>query len=347
MKITGYSNSLRVTLNSGRDIGALLKGISVGDRVPARIVSREGNIALLDLAGRRIRAEFTGGIPEGNTVDLILSEKGKKSAVFRLPAADSTSRLTEFLKQFFMTGVKTADRAMIAELLRFISGKSTDLGEINIFLAGMKKDQPKEKKFSDLINRLISLNVPEQTLSDLGLMAAMKLPAPLFSAILFLMEKTGRKREFAADNERLDDILRDVEEWCDDGLFAQLLEFLAGPQMKGEGYGSLPFPGGEEFTGFDFIFKEDMFFMSFSLSALGRISLFIRMEKGRASLSIGAENDRAVAMLEKDYEELAGSLKRSGTEFDAIRFFNTKKVIDKLRVLCSDFQLKSGIDVKI
>ena len=346
MKITGFSDSPRITLNSGRDIGSLLKGISVGDRVEARIVTREGNVALLDIAGKRIRADFTAGIPAGNTVELVLSEKSSAGAVFRLPASGGTPDLPVFLKQYFMAGDKVPDRGMIAELWRIVSGNRGSLTDINLFLSGIKKDHLKEKNFSDLLNRLNLLKVPGQTLTDISLIAVMKLPAAVFSAIIFFMEKTGRKHGFTADDGRIDEILHDIED-IDDELFTDLLKLLAAPGMDNEGYGEIPANEDGDFTGFEYIYKNGSFFMTFSLSELGRISLFMRTENGHFTLSIGAENDRAVEMLERDSEQLKSSLLLNGVEARAVSFFNTKKVVDKLHMLCSDFQLKSGLDVKI
>ncbi len=333
-------------MNSGRDIGTLLKGISAGDRVEARIISREGNVALLDIAGKRIRADFTAGIPAGNIVELVLSEKSRSSAVFRLQVSGSASDLPLFLKQYFLAGDKVPDRGMAAELWRLVSANRSDLTEINLFLAGIKKDHLKEKNLSDLINRLKFLKVPGQTLTDISLAAAMKLPAAVFSAILFFMEKTGKKHGFTAGNERIDEILSDIE-GLDDELFTDLLKLLVSPDRDDEGYGGFPFPEDGDFSEFEYVYKNDSFFMTFSLSELGRVSLLIRSESGHSAISIGAENDRAVSMLEAGSDELRSSLRQNGVETRAVSFFNTKKVVDKLHMLCSDFQLKSGIDVKI
>ena len=346
MKITGYSDSLRITLNSGRDIGSLLKGVAVGDRVEAKIISRDGNVALLDIAGKRIRADFTAGIPAGSAVELILSEKSRSSAVFRLPTPGNASELPLLLKQYFMAGDKIPDRGMFAELWRLISGGRADLSEINLFLAGIKKDHLKEKNYSELINRLNFLKVPVQTLTDISLIAAMKLPAALFQAVLFFMEKAGKKHGFAAGDERIDDILHDIEN-LDDELFSDLLKLLAAPDTDDKGYGKFPVNDEGDFSGFEYIYTEDSFFLTFSLSQLGRISMLIRSEKGHTSISIGAENDRAVEMLEADSQELKKSLEQNGVSTGSVGFFNTKKVVDKLHVLCGDFQLKSGLDVKI
>ncbi len=346
MKITGYGDSLRITSGPGRDIGSLLKGISVGDRVEARIISREGNIALLDIAGKRIRADFTTGIPAGNIVELVLSEKNSTGALFRLPPRADASELPALLKQFFLAGDGVADRGTIAELWRFVSSNRAGLAEINLFLAGIKKDNLKENKISDLINRLKNLKVPLQTLTDISLAAAAKLPAPLFSAILYLMERSGRKQGLTAGDERIDEILGDIEV-LDDGLFTDLLKLLAEPGPDKAGYGRFTLPGENESSGLEYIYRDNTFFITFSLSELGRLGLLIRSEKGHTAISIGAESDRAVEKLEANMDQLKQSLHQNGVATGQITFFNTKKVIDKLYMLCSDFQLISGLDVKI
>lgn len=346
MKITGFSDSLRITSGTGRDIGSLLKGISVGDHVEARIISREGNIALLDLAGKRLRADFTAGIPAGSTVELVLSEKSSTGAVFRLPDKAGSPDFPLFLKQYFMTGDRFPDRGTIADLWRLVSGHRADLAEINLFLAGIKKDHLKEKNLTDLINRLHSLKVPEQTLTDISLAAAAKLPATLYSAILFFMEKTGRKHGFTAGDDRIDEILRDID-GLEDELFTDLLKLLAAPDMDDEGHGVFHFPESGDFSRFEYVYNRDSFFMTFSLSELGRICLLIRSEGGHTDLNIGAEKDHSVEMLERDQEELRSLLRQNGDQVRTISFFNTKKVVDKLHKFCRDFQLKSGIDVKI
>ena len=346
MKIRGYGDSIRLTSIPGRDIASLLRGISPGDRVEARIISREGNIALLDIAGKRIRADFTTGIPAGNIVELVLSEKSRTGALFRLPPGADASELPALLKQFFLTGDRVADRATVAELWRLLTSGRAGLAEINLFLAGIKKDNLKENKISELVNRLKNRKVPLQTLIDISLVEAAKLPAPIFSAILYLMERSGRKQRLAAGDERIDEILKDIEV-LDDRLFTDLLKLLTEPGPDKEGYGWFTLPGENESSELEYIYRDNTFFITFSLSELGRLGLLIRSEKGYTAISIGAENDRAVEEIEANINELKRALHKNGVDAGQITFFNAKKVLDKLYMLCNDIHLTSGLDVKI
>lgn len=348
MKITGYGDSLSITLRSGRDLGSLLKGISAGDSVKAVIVSREGNIALLDMAGKRIRAEFTAGIPAENVITLILTEKNSESAIFRLVERESGKELQEFLKSNFLFSDKAQGREFIAGLARFLGKGSADLYSINLFLSGYKKDKEKESGITELINRLILRNVPGRMLNDLLLMAALRLPPPLLSALMYLMERNGKKTGIFASDPDSRGLSGAIEELpVEEGLYADILNLITGPGQDSNGYGDFPFPDGEGYARLDYIAQGDSLFLDFSLSALGRISALIRSGNNSVSIIIGSDRDDALKLLEEESRELVRSLNRNGIADATVSFHNTKKMIDKLRILCADSNNKSAFDIKI
>ena len=55
----------------------IFKNIKKGSEVSARVAKRiDDKKAVLEIAGRRVKAEFTGGVPDKNRLYLVLKEKG-------------------------------------------------------------------------------------------------------------------------------------------------------------------------------------------------------------------------------------------------------------------------------
>ncbi len=348
MKISGYSDLSSITLRAGRDIASLLKGVSAGDMVSARIVTREGNIALLDIAGRRLRAEFTGGIPAESTVNLVLAEKGKDFAVFRPAERLIDSGLEHFIRQNFFSFDPSHERGVLSELMRLLGRSGIDLMDINLFLSGIKKDKPKEDRLSDLINRLIGINFPKEALADLVLMASLKLSPGMLSLLAYVMERAGMKPGILHGDDGSEALNGFVEGLLPgDEFFNDILEMLISPDSGNEGYGGFPIPDGEGFSKFRYVTRGNELFMNFSLSALGSMNVFIKSVNRCFTVSIGCDREESVEALEKSSGELRRVMSENGIHETVIGFFSSKKMIDKLRELCVAFHEKSGLDLKI
>ena len=97
MKVFNDRQIFSLSLNRLKDSARVFSDLKVGDRISAGIVPGKGNSAELIVNGRRITAEFTGGVPGGAAVDLVLTEKTPDRIVFRIAGKQTIEDLARIL----------------------------------------------------------------------------------------------------------------------------------------------------------------------------------------------------------------------------------------------------------
>ncbi len=89
-------------------VKSALGAIPKGGRVEARVVERlPGNQAVIELAGKRITAEFLKGTPKGELLELVLESRRGSSFVFRLSGKDAAARFFAAIEPFLLGGEET------------------------------------------------------------------------------------------------------------------------------------------------------------------------------------------------------------------------------------------------
>ena len=88
----------------------LFKNLKVGNEISGKIIQRlGGNFAIMDIGGRKIRADFLNGVPSQDNINLVVEEK--KGSLIKLRRIPSGTRqilqqLSGFSILFFFVQMK-------------------------------------------------------------------------------------------------------------------------------------------------------------------------------------------------------------------------------------------------
>ncbi|MCL1833347.1 MAG: hypothetical protein FWG49_02490 [Leptospirales bacterium] len=144
MKIDGMKG-LSIDVTSTKELGALFKNLKVGDAISASIIKNEGNRAALEIGGKSITAEFLGGVPNKNNIDLILTSKTPERIQFSLAESRAFDHIFKLLSNFSIRHDNDITRASLQNLAKFINSGNVNFFEINLFLMGIKREKERER----------------------------------------------------------------------------------------------------------------------------------------------------------------------------------------------------------
>ncbi|HOP64063.1 MAG TPA: hypothetical protein PK358_11530 [Spirochaetota bacterium] len=346
MKIND-STVFQISVRPGKGITGLFSGIRVGDRISARVLRREGNTALLEFRGRSFTADFLSGLPGGESVDLILSEKTPDRIAFTLPGKHVSDEFVKLLNILSVFSDRGQGEMSIHGLIKYLGEGRIDLFNLNLFLAGVKKEAKEGKSATEMFNSLLAKGVSLGTLTDLSLIFAGRGGELVLAAYYFMLRNSnqgGKRLSEEMAEEIADNILDSVS--GDDEFFADILKYFT--ESDGDSlYGEIPLPDGDRFSRMEYIFKDNSCFFDMEFSSLGKVSANVRSDKSGTYIGIFHENDDIIAFMKGKMEILLENLELTGVKKPVIKFYNSKKMIDKLDVCRTDFYIKREFDVKI
>ncbi len=339
---------LSITLKQGKDTASLFNDLRIGERISAKIIKSDGRSAEIEFRGKRIIADFMAGVPSNSSVDLILSERTPERIAFSIagrPATDEFIKLILSLSVISESGVK---EQQLYNLVKFLGNGRIDLLNLNLFLAGITKDRKGGKSSTDIFNSLIKKGVPYNILVDLSFLIAGRAGEVFLAAYYSIMKRDKKgEQDWTEDNidDKVDSICRSFAE--DDEALAELLTLISGEQKQERGYGEIPLPDGDGFSKLVYIVNENAFFFDINFSALGKISASIKSEKYGTIVNIFSDNNDIIAFLKDRIEILKRNLEMVNVKKPVITYYNSRKMIDKLDFLRTDFYIKRDFDVKI
>jgi hypothetical protein len=350
MKITG-NQGVSVNISAGRELGSLLKNINPGDLISASVLRSEGNKAMLEIGGRIITAEFTNGVPKDKIIDLVLTAKSSEKIQFALKENETSDRIFKLLSPFSLTPEDEIKKNSLQNLARFINTVKPDLIDINLFLMGLKKDRQKEKNDSSFFNHLLKKGIPFQTLIDIGSLIYSKYNPVLFMFYQYMLAAAGKKA-FHSQKEDMASFEKAMEDFCrilkgDDSDFSVMLDLIFDEYKNRELYGELAFPEEENFSGIEFILKEDSVFLKFDLSSIGGLGIFIKSAKELVLINFLSGKEEALLFLKESEGILKEMLEQNGIKKSVVGYFDSKKIVDKLELWSLDFYTKSDFNVKV
>jgi len=315
MKITGNSG-ISVNISQVRELGSLLKNINPGDLISATVIRSEGNKASLEIGGRIITAEFTNGVPRDKIIDLVLTSKTTEKIQFSLKENEAAEKIFKFLSSFSLIHEDEVKKSSLQNLARFINITKPDLVEINLFLLGLKKDERKEKNVADFLNHLLQKGAPFQTLIDLSYVIYSKYNPVLFMSYQLMLAMAGKKfidsnkedlASFEGDIDHLCNILKD-----DDEDFSLMLDLVFDELKNSDIYGDMAFPEEENFSGIEYIVKEDSVFLKFDFSSTGVLGVFVKSEKEQVLINFLSEKDEVLLFIKDSESVLKKMLEQNG-----------------------------------
>jgi len=136
--------TIRITGRAGT--GELFAGMRKGTELTARIVERvRGHEAVLEIAGKRIHAEFLKGIPAGAMITLKLEDVKNNSFFFKQVDEGGTEA---FVKQIMEATIFDADavrKNILFGIGTALSRNPAGIFELNALLLGQIQKENKRK----------------------------------------------------------------------------------------------------------------------------------------------------------------------------------------------------------
>ncbi len=350
MKITG-SSGISVNISAARELGSLLKNIRPGDSISAVVIRGEGNRAMLEIGGKLIQAEFTSGIPREKNIELVLTSRSQEKIQFSLKDETSAGKISGFLSPFSVLHEDEINKSSLQNLARFINSSRGGLAEINLFLLGIKKEQRRDKEGADFFNRLLRKGVPLQTLIDLSSILYGKYNPVLYMTYRYLMELNGKKNSFA-EKQNTSSFEHSIDHLCDilkedDSDLSFMLDYIFNGGDDSSIYGELAYPDDEGFSGIEYVVNGDSVFLTFDLSAAGELGVFIKTAKDSVFINFLSGKEETLGFFKNNEIILKEMLERNGIKKSVIGYFDSKKIVDKIKIWSLDFYTKSGFNVKV
>jgi len=350
VKIDGTNLSINVI--STKELGSLFKNIKVGDTIPALIIKNEGNRATLEIGGKTITAEFTGGIPNKSNIDLILTAKTPERIQFSLIDSKGSDPIFKLLANFSILHDILHDnntKTSLQNLAKFINSANISLIDINLFLMGIRKE--KERDLPALFNRLLQKGVTFQALSDISYLIYGRLNPLLFFSYQYMLRLLGKKvfdfNESSHDSfkKSIEELLKFIKE--DDSDFSSMFKVFFDESTQSKIYGKSVFPEDETFIDFEYLIGgEDSVFLKLNFTVIGTLEVLIKNQKGIVLIDFFSEKDNLIDFMKENDNVLKNMLNQSDIKKYNITYFNSKKIVDKLKIWSLDFYTKSEFNVK-
>jgi hypothetical protein len=347
VKIDGIKN-LSINVISTKELGGLFKNINVGETIPASIIKNEGNRAVLEIGGKTITAEFTHGVPNKNNIDLILTHKTAERIQFSLAENKSSDQIFKLLSNFSIA--HDNEKISLQNLAKFINSTNPGFIDINLFLMGIRRDRERDRDLPALFNRLLQKGATLQALSDINYLIYSRLNPLIFFSYQYLLNLMGKKvfdfNERSLDNfkESIEDLLNVIKE--DDSDFNSMLKIFFDENNQSKIYGKYAFPEDETFVDFEYLIGEDSVFFKLNFSATGPLDVMIKDLKKNILIHFLSEKDDLIDFMKENNNLLKSMLDQNDIKKYTIAYFNSKKILDKLKVWGLDFYTKSEFNVK-
>jgi len=347
VKIDGIKG-ISVNVISTKELGSLFKNINVGDAIPALIIKNEGNRAVLDIGGKTITAEFTHGVPNKNNIDLILTSKTAERIQFSLVENKGSDHIFKLLSNFSILH-DNDPKISLQNLAKFISNTNISFIDINLFLMGIKRDRERDRDLPALLNRLLQKGVNFQTLLNVNYLIYSRLNPLLFFSYQYMLNLIGKKvfdfnERFNDDfQESIIDLLRAIKE---DDDFDLMVKNFFDENIKSKIYGKYAFPEDEAFIDFEYLIGEDSVFFRLNFSVIGPLEVLIKDQKKNISIHFLSEKDDLINFMIENDNLLKSMLNKSDIKKYSIAYFNSKKIVDKLKIWSLDSYTKSEFNVK-
>ncbi len=350
MKISGSASvSESVSIGSTRDLLSKLAGVKIGDTVSAEIITRKGSEALLDIGGHRIRADFLRGVPEGNHIDLILTEKNGKNIVFALTAGRGLFREFSVFTNAVILSDEELNSFSIQNLVRFISSTGPGLFDISLFLLGLKRNGRKARELTDILKNMMDRGAGAGTLSYFSLLTSGRFSSEIVIPYLYFMMLRGKKPDFMDENSRsaMDDEIESLLDEIDDGSLISLIDRIVGADENETFSDVVVLPDEDGMSICEYIFHGESCMVNFNLSGLGRICVLIKSLNKKLIVNFFTENQDVLNLMKEKNPLLLNLMEQNGIKKTDIGYYSMKKIVDKIHLWSSDFIIKSGFDVRI
>jgi hypothetical protein len=338
----------------------LFAGIRKGAEMPARIIERiSGHEAILDVAGKRIHAEFLKGIPANTTIILKLDDIKNNSYFFKLVEEGGTEAFVKQIMEMTIFDIDAIRKNILYGISGALSKHPAGIFELNALLLGhYPKEDKKEDGLTRLLNHLLKLGISKQAVSDLSfLISGFNINAKSLRSLLLIhgFDKDRIRRWISADTKEMMELVNSIVGEIDaiesseqkEELIRQIAAYLKEPYARAGEYSSGEFAcyGDEELYPVRFAGRGNSWIFSVDFSAIGRIEILAKETDSGYALSIFCDRNDVLGALKNEYKQLQQDLTYIHQNID-INFFNTRQAINKIVEINSYYSLHSVLDIR-
>jgi hypothetical protein len=127
-----HSNIIRIFGRKGT--ADSFKDIKKGSELPARILERvDARVAVLEIHGKRVRAEFVKGLPSSGTILLKLEGVKNNSYLFRMIDPSVAEESARHILDYTVFDPKEVGKNVFHGISKFFSKTPTGIFELNAF----------------------------------------------------------------------------------------------------------------------------------------------------------------------------------------------------------------------
>ncbi len=346
------ANSIRVNGSAGaRD---LLKNIDVGAEIPVRISGREGrNFAFLDIGGKRMRAEFTRGVPGNNSLMLKLDRIVNDLYVFKIISPTEMKGYLERMLEFSLLRPHEALQHSPAEMSKILANRTTALYLFHAYAMKLPDQERTRLDTSRILMRIFSLGFSSSALHDLACLLSERGLGNAGAFFLFALlgrDQGNRSKKSPSGLTTFADELESVIEKEPAESRQEIISFLvrelSGQEQSTPLQGIIPVYDDEGLSLACYIKTPDFLVINVELSGLGMLDIFARKEDNSIIIKVCADNELSLKKLEISAPDLTDRLSSTGLKA-TVSFHNRNFIIDKMVEINSYYSLNSVFDIKV
>jgi hypothetical protein len=351
------SRIIRITGRTGN--ADPIRELQKGSELSARIVERVGKRdAVLEIGGRRVRAEFVRGLPPSESLVLKLENVSRGTYIFKIVDPYATEEFIGRLAELTIFDSGDFSGSPIQALAAFLSKQPDGIFELNAFLLGLlAKIENTNDRIATVVNRLMRLGLTldralelSMVLSDAGI--GLKIILSLLAVSGHGGGRAGRSPAGDRDPDEIaGDIADTIEGIEDDGqreeLIRDLARILAGLFREPAVYqrGELAFHHDGSFHTLRYIGGKKSWVFSIEFSNIGRVDILAKDMGSACHISIFCEKNDVVSYLNESRDLLLDSLRTINTNIH-INYYNMHNCINKIVEIYSRNPLHSVFDAK-
>lgn len=342
----------------------ILKNLKEGSRLSVKITEKINNTnAVLDIAGKKVNAEFLQGVPDSSKLFLVLDSKAKDTLFFRI-ADSSYNNVIQELNEFNVFNIKDLNKS-IYQLRLLLKDGIISIFAFNKSLlrfTGHTETKVNSRSITSLFNLLLSKGANyENLLLIAALINAGKNPAIIrFYNIMAAFLPNKYTPEFNDINktaeefdqfydlliESISDENKEIVEENKKAISEIINNIINDTGEEKNNYGEIIFFDENKFKICGFIINENNIILSLNLSNLGDIDIIIKQQKTSYLISFFSTNNDSITKLKSGISELESSISLYDNKKVHITFYNSTKAVEKIIEIISIMDFNYLIDVK-
>lgn len=357
MKIE-QSNNIRIIGTLGAEIA---KELQKGSELPARILERTGSReAIVEIAGKKIHAEFLKGLPAANSLVLQLEDIKNNSVFFKLIDPAGRDSFIKHITDSTIFDNQHINKQFMYVLNTILAQQPHSVYELNLLLANFISDRKKkDDHITRFLNNLAKRGMSSTTISDLSLLfSGLNGNTKTIQLLMMLLGITPEQiRKWTSG--KADDIRNIIKAIADEinslsgtqeqeSVIKQLISLLTNNAEETTSPWSGEFASCHDdiLHPIRYVGRDNSWIFSVDFSHIGRIDILAKTTQKSYFLSIFCSSNDTLDMLQKEKDTLIDYLSKKHTNI-YINLYNMQNFINKIVEINSYYSLNSVFDIKV